>query len=86
MSGVRVSSEMIQIPLKSGLELLANDDAVMNYTNLTVRTSRHEIGLLKYPCRNIRKNGRHTSFERKTLPMNVGKFANAYRTHLMTKS
>jgi hypothetical protein len=88
MSGMRLSSEMIQMPLKSGLKLSANDDTVIGYTNLTIRTSCHGIGLLKYPWRNIRKrrNGRDTSFERKTLPMKAGMFANAYRTHLMTKS
>jgi hypothetical protein len=88
MSGVRVSSETIQIPLKFGFKVSVNDDTFMGYTNLTIRISRHGIGLLRYPWRNIRKrrNGRDTSFERKTFPMKAGKFAKAYRTYLMTKS
>lgn len=33
MSGVRVSSEMIQIPLKFGFKFSVNDDTIMGYIN-----------------------------------------------------
>jgi hypothetical protein len=55
---------------------------------LTSEYFRQEIGLLKYPCRNMRKrrNGRATASAKKTCPILGGMLAKAYRTQRMTKS